>query len=318
MRSAEAGIEQVHVDQAIEWLVRLRYNAATTCEHESFEQWLQYHPHNVLAWQRVTDISDELSAVPRALARNTLEGSQRRRISRRDSLKVLALCVGAGGLAHAARDPLGLPSLLADQRTGTGERRTWTADDGSHIQLNTASALDVRFDASLRALSLIQGEVMINSARDPRPLQITTRDGSVQTLDSLLLVQQRQEGTLVAVRRGQVTVYARDGAALRLTQPGDQLLLSAKGTLRPMATRSDPWAWSEGVLSVQQMPLGDFIAELARYRPGVVRCAEAIAQLKVSGTYQLNDTDQILALLAKVLPVRISYHTRYWVSVVAA
>ena len=40
-----------------------------------------------------------------------------------------------------------------------------------------------------------------------------------------------------------------------------------------------------------------------------------MAGLKVFGTYQLADTDQILALVAEALPIRIDYRTRYWVSV---
>ncbi|MNN59560.1 fec operon regulator FecR [compost metagenome] len=69
------------------------------------------------------------------------------------------------------------------------------------------------------------------------------------------------------------------------------------------------------MLSVQQMPLGEFTAELARYRPGLLRCADEVANLKVSGTYQLADTEHILKLLARSLPVRIDYRTRYWVSI---
>jgi len=43
-----------------------------------------------------------------------------------------------------------------------------------------------------------------------------------------------------------------------------------------------------------------------------------VANLKVSGTYQLADTGQILQLLTRSLPVRVEYRTRYWVSIDAA
>jgi transmembrane sensor len=88
--------------------------------------------------------------------------------------------------------------------------------------------------------------------------------------------------------------------------------------LQAVSLRSDPWGWTDGVLSVQQMPLGEFAAELARYRPGLLRCADEVANLKVSGTYQLADTGQILQLLTRSLPVRVEYRTRYWVSIDAA
>ena len=75
---------------------------------------------------------------------------------------------------------------------------------------------------------------------------------------------------------------------------------------------------ASGVLSVQQMPLAEFVSELGRYRPGLLRCAPEVAGLKVSGTYQLADTGQILQLLTRSLPVRVEYRTRYWVSIGAA
>ncbi|MDF2796581.1 MAG: iron dicitrate transporter FecR, partial [Pseudomonas orientalis] len=90
------------------------------------------------------------------------------------------------------------------------------------------------------------------------------------------------------------------------------------GQVQPFVSHGDPWAWNDGVLSVQKMPLGEFIAEVSRYRPGVVRCSDTVAGLYVFGTYQLADTDQILALIARTLPIRINYRTRYWVNVSAA
>ncbi|MNP71808.1 fec operon regulator FecR [compost metagenome] len=96
------------------------------------------------------------------------------------------------------------------------------------------------------------------------------------------------------------------------------LQVSPHGAHALASLHADPWGWTDGVLSVQQMPLGEFCAELARYRPGLLRCAGDVAALKVSGTYQLNDTEQILQLLTRSLPVRVDYRTRYWVSVGAA
>lgn len=72
------------------------------------------------------------------------------------------LTVG-GSLGWAAREPLGLPQLLADSRTATGERRQLQGSDGSHIQLNTASAIDLHFDAGQRRLQLLRGEISLTA-----------------------------------------------------------------------------------------------------------------------------------------------------------
>ena len=59
------------------------------------------------------------------------------------------------------------------------------------------------------------------------------------------------------------------------------------------------------------------LAEIARYRPGIVRCAPEVANLEVSGVFSLEDTDRALLNLTLGLPVDLVYRTRYWVTVQA-
>lgn len=314
---SEPAPPQAQVDQAIAWLVKLRFDTPSPETHRAFEQWLGEHPHNAQAWLRVSNLSDELAELPNALSRNTLEGSRRLQIRRRDHLKLLAVLAVGGSLGWAARDPLGLPALMADNRTATGERRRIQGSDGSLIQLNTASAIDLHYSADYRELTLLRGEVSLDSnASDDRPYRINTRIGAVGTRDGQLLLRENDQGVLLAVRRGTVTLLPNTRAAKQL-QAGEVLQLLASGAYSPAHWHGDPWGWTDGVLSVQQMPLGEFIAELARYRPGVLRCAPEVAGLRVSGTYQLGDTLRILQLLGRSLPVRIDLRTRYWVSVAA-
>lgn len=72
------------------------------------------------------------------------------------------------------------------------------------------------------------------------------------------------------------------------------------------------------MISARNMRLGDFIGALSRYRPGLLRCADEVSGLRVSGTFQLADTDQVLALVAQSLHLRIDYRTQYWVTLSAA
>lgn len=96
---------------------------------------------------------------------------------------------------------------------------------------------------------------------------------------------------------------------------GEQLHFDGHGAsaTRPVAARDS--AWTLGVLYAENLRLQDFLAELSRYREGFVRCDDDVADLRVSGTYQLQDTDRILALLAQTLPVRVHERSRYWVTV---
>ncbi|MHA6163543.1 FecR domain-containing protein [Pseudomonas sichuanensis] len=309
---------QAQVDQAIDWLVKLRYDSPGPRTRQQFQLWLASHPQHAEAWQRVSELSDELASLPVELSRRTLEGSERQRMNRRDHLKLLSVLALGGTLGWAAREPLGLPALLADSSTATGERRELQGSDGSRIRLNTASAIDLRYSAGLRQLTLVRGEVSLDSnASDNRPFRIATPFAALATQGGQLLLRENARGLLLAVRRGDVTLFPASAAAHQV-KPGEVVQVLATGGYQPATLHGDPWGWTDGVLSVQQMPLGEFVAELSRYRPGLLRCAPAVAGLKVSGTYQLADTDQILLLIARNLPVRIDYRTRYWVSIDAA
>lgn len=72
--------------------------------------------------------------------------------------------------------------------------------------------------------------------------------------------------------------------------------------------------WRDGVLTAQNQPLGDFLRELQRYRPGVLRWEPSLEALRVTGSFRLDDTDRILILLASTLGLEVQNRTRYWVS----
>ena len=61
------------------------------------------------------------------------------------------------------------------------------------------------------------------------------------------------------------------------------------------------------------MALADLLAALRVYRPGLLLWDDAIAGLRVSGVFPLDDTDRVLQALAQALPIQIRYVTRYGV-----
>lgn len=306
------------VDQAIQWMIKLRFNVADDASTAAFERWLQTSAEHRQVWQRVATMNDDLGQLPAQVGRHALRGA-RQRISRREGLKLLGLFAGAAGLTWLGRDYTPLPALMADYRTATGERRWVALNDGSRIQLNSASAIDTAFTAERRLVHLRQGEMLVNTGADSRPFWVQTRDGYLRALGTHFLVREEAQGTLLAVQQGAVAVFAdsHDANARQVLKPGEQVLFNRSGIRSAVANGLDPWAWSDGVISAHAMRLDDFLAELGRYRNGLVRCSEAVAGLRVSGTYQLDDTDRVLALVAQSLKLDVTYRSRYWVTVSA-
>ena len=312
------------VEQAIQWLVRLRFNLADEQTQRTFEHWLQQRPEHVLAWQRVETLGDEFAGVPAQLARQTLNGTHDG-MRRRESLKLLGILATVSTAAWLGRDYTPVPAMLAQQRSSTGEQRRFQLDDGSLIQLNSDSAVDSDFDAQRRLIILRRGEIIVNVGADQhspqaRPFWVQSRDGIMRAQSSRFLARELDDGTLVAAQEGSVTVFpgASQTPASRSVQAGNQLLFTSSGARMFKDNGLDLWSWGDGVISARNMRLNDFIVELSRYRPGVLRCAEEVADRRVSGTFQLADNDQVLALIAQSLRLHIDYRTRYWVTVTAA
>ncbi|WP_455925808.1 FecR domain-containing protein [Pseudomonas putida] len=318
-------LEAAVVDKAIHWLVCLRFNPADEQTQCAFEHWLQQRPEHGLAWQRVQGLGDEFAGIPAQLARQTLDGSKRG-MRRRESLKLLGLLATVSATAWLGRDYTPLPALLAQQHSATGEQRSFQLNDGSLVQLNSNSAVDSVFDAQKRLIILRRGEIIVNVAADQRsgqtrPFWVQTRDGLMRVQSPRFLARERDDGTLLALQAGTATVFpgasqpdADSGGVVTRTP----LLFTSRGVREFNDNGLDAWSWSAGVISARNMRLKDFIGELSRYRPGVLRCSDAIAERRVSGTFQLADLDQVLALVAHSLRLSVDYRTRYWVTLTAA
>lgn len=298
---------------AARWFLRLQ-GGASDQDRADCARWRASHADHERAWQLAELFHARLRDIPAAVARPTL--AQPRGVDRRGAVKLLALLVAAGPAAVIGQREL---CWFADQRTAVGEQRGLTLPDGTDVRLNTASALDVAFDREQRLLRLRAGEMLVNTAADAarRPLLVATREGIARPVGTRFTVRQLDGRTEVAVFEGAVQLQPARAAVPVLVPAGRQARFSAARVERPTALRSQASDWARGVLRADDMRLGDFAAELGRYRPGLLRCDPSAAGLRISGTFQLHDIDKALAAVARTLPVDIHYRTRYWVTIAA-
>ncbi|VXA93634.1 FecR domain-containing protein [Pseudomonas sp. 8O] len=306
------------LETAAQWYLELRDAAPGAPQHAAHRQWLERDPRHRQAWARVERLQSTFAALPATVARPVLDGERRSRRQLVKALGVLLACGGSGALAWQAtpwRD------WLAEQRTAVGEQRRLHLDDGSELQLNTDTALNLRFDAHSRTIQLLRGEILVHSATDAarRPLVVYSPHGSVRALGTRFTVRCEDHRTHVGVLQHAVAVTpAKTGVAPQRLEAGQQLWFSSNQLYpsRPLPANAD--AWSRGLLIVSDWRLAELTAELARYRPGQLSCDPAVADLRLSGAFHLQDIDAVLANIASTLPVRIRYFTRYWARIEAS
>jgi transmembrane sensor len=315
--------------RAVEWLIALQSGEDAAGTRRGLQRWLDQHPDHERAWRHIEAVNDRLrgvaSPVTSVVAHAAL--APRRSVKRRDAVKTLACVLFAAGTVRVAGECTPWREWLADERTGVGQRRTVTLDDGSTLALNTDSAVSILFSAHERRVRLIRGEILVSTGKDAghragnpraaRPFVVETVPGELQPLGTRFAARQLPDGCRLTVFEGAVAVRPHDGAG-RTVQAGERAHFTRFAVDGPAPADDTVGAWADGMLVASGMRLADFLAEVSRYRPGHLGCDPAVAGLRVSGTYPLDDTDRILDTLRTTLAVRIRYVTRYWVTVQAA
>lgn len=306
-------IDPAILKEAADWLMRLHAGDAGPADWEAVERWRSRSPAHGLAWQRAEALLGDLRQIPAGPVRATLERPNARRRQLLRLAWIPALPAGWLAWQHFA---------VAGERwhSATGEQRPLTLADGTRLLLNTATGIAVRFDAETRLIRLLAGEILVTSALDPlprpRPLVVATADGTARAIGTRFSVRRAdgEDSSRVAVFEGAVEVEA--GGIRRRVDSGQRIVFGAAGPAAPEATDgAADGAWTSGMIVARRMRLADLAAELDRYRPGLLRCHPAVAELQVSGTFPALEPDRSLALLAASFPLRINYRTRYWATV---
>jgi len=310
------------VEQAANWHVELHSAEATDGDFAAFEQWRNQHPAHAEAYRRLESLWGRFNGLDTKPVLAVLEsvlqpGSA---YPKRKKLPVTAivsalLIMTAGWIAVQTGQTA---YFLAEYRTPVGGRQVIELVDHSRITLNTHSAIDVDYSDNQRRITLHQGEILVEVAKNPAQLFIVeTPQGTARALGTKYVVKREHDATTVSVIESVVEACAahawRDNtqtACLHL-QAGEAVRITVDALQQPSQIDiQSVAAWSDGMLSVDNRPLGEVLTELERYRPGRIYFnASAIQHLRVSGVFPLNDTDRSLAVLAGTLPIRISRYT---------
>lgn len=324
MTAREDDLSPAILDTAIEWAVRLRSGHASGADRAACEAWRARHPEHERAWQRLQSIEDEFAALAGktgAGARHTLERVRGDRRRRRIVTGLLGL--GTMALLAALLAPMqAWQRLQADRVTAVGEQRGITLADGTALRLDTGTVIDLERRDGYREIRLHAGAVFVEtvSGSSAPPLRVRTDQARFTPVGTRFSVRELGEDGRLHVRAGEVRIAPSDNATQAvLARAGETWQVEENGAAR-IATPAgiDPIAWIDGMLVARGARLGDVLDELGRYRRGWLRHDPAVADLRVSGVFRLEDTDAALRALAGSLPVAIERYTDYWVTVIPA
>lgn len=302
---------------ASHWYAVLSDGEVNARQTEKWQKWYEQDTNNQWAWQQVENLRSQMQAVPANIAHRALLDTQ---MTRRRVMKGMLLLLGVGSSWQLWHSQTG-EGLRADYRTAKGEVRLSELDDGTQLALNTESAVNVEFDEGQRLVHLLYGEIAVTTGHrgGARPFRVQTQQARLTALGTEFTVRQESDSTFLSVSKHAVLVELAGNSARTLTVGEGQSVRFSSAEFGAITQREiQDSAWTHGVLSFSDKPLGEVLATLSRYRRGVLRCSPEVASLRLSGTFPLKNTDSVLSVIQQTLPVRIQYVTRYWVNVLPA
>lgn len=307
------------LDAAIEWQLCLDSGMVSTEQQCAFAQWLAAHPEHARVWQQLNGLDIRLASAAATPARQALLHSARSKGLRRLGGTALGLLLSSALLLGLLTQHRPLTDYLADEHTAHGEQRDVMLSDHSLVRLNSASAVDIEFNDNQRAVRLRSGEILVQTAHgDTRPFVVLTEQGSLRALGTRFLVRREGDATRLTVLQSAVVAHPVDSASERIIQAGEQVLMQRQQLSAVQPAPLSAAAWSHGMLVADNMRLADLLDALGEYRSGYLSLDPSLADLRISGSFPLLDSDKALAALPPSLPVRIKQFGKWWARIVPA
>ncbi len=300
--------------EATDWLDRLNTPPHETEELEAFSAW-RANPENRAEYERLEDIKRAMTTLRddpdmRQAAAEALERGAARR--KRHAPLALRPRLLVGGLAAACLvAAIGVFALrMPTYSTGVGETFSATLEDGSRVQLNTDSAVRVRYSAGQRRIELLRGQAFFQVAHDvQRPFIVMAGDAQVRALGTRFDVRKIGQDVRVVLVQGSVEVSDpvvrptpwRLKAGQSLALPRVASAATAPATVdTPSAT-----SWTTGSLTFQGVPLSEAVAELNRYsRDKIVLAPGVPADRRVTGVFPAGDNGDFIAAVSSIFELK--------------
>lgn len=287
-------------EKALEWLVFLHSGQETDADWAAYEDWRA----SGVAERKAAEQAERLWAGIGPALRRPRAGLPRRSVLAGAGIAL----VGGAGLAAF----LGMRrDLFADVRTAVSERRTLTLADGTRIELDAATSLDLHYSAKTRRIELLEGRIFVSVAADPnRPFIVDAGGGAARALGTAFEISRSGDMVNVVVSEHTVRVcYPRetDGPHVDVDAGSEVEFSRAGGLARPHAADVvSRMSWRNGLLAFQDRPLAEVVAQISRYRHGRIVIVDGeLARLPVSGLFESADTTALLDALSAALPVTI-------------
>ncbi len=301
------------LNEAAKWIVRLRAPNAAAQLHADFSRWLNSSPAHTKAFDEMSDTWETLGAAAHideltdSLASPTANTTQspQHGSSWLSWQGGFALACMAGLFAIVTMLTPGDTIAPDTYLTAAGEQRSITLEDGSTVNLNTRTELQVSFTSQQRNLTLVSGEAYFEVASDKqRPFIVDVGQGSVMAVGTAFNIHRESQSAQVVVTEGIVRMQEHEDATTPAPK-SERLIVDQKAHFgqRGLSNVSHAdtqhfLAWRDQTLIFDQVSLPVALKELNRYLATPIDYShDSLKALEVSGTFSVKAPEATLQAL---------------------
>lgn len=311
------------MNEAAAWVAKLDSGSVNGDDLKVLRAWAESSPRHREALERTAEVWDDLDVL--AACRNLFEKPV---VQRRNSWIAVAVAASLSVLAVSAwlfTDTFKPESTLLEQsvyRTRLGEQQKVPLPDGSQVQLNTQSRVEVEYTRQERTIRLQEGEAFFEVAKSSeQPFVVTTKHGTVTAIGTAFSIRLEADSMEVIVLEGKVRVNPEspgmtaqvdvdevlEPAVLEMGQGtiiGDES--KSVETLQPSEV-DRALAWRDGLLIFEGDSLETVVTEVSRYTPvKIVISSPELRDLLIGGYFKTGETDALLATLESGFGVSVT------------
>jgi transmembrane sensor len=335
-------------EEARVWLVRLDSKRPAEDVLNEFQEWLSRHPENKQAFQRAFLAWNDLDLLSTILEPSTQYNQTsaskdiltRIKSSGLELFRPMIVSLGiilslvAGVISYknlSMNYGIQTSNVEEEYSTAIGQQRLIALPDGSVMQMNTDSTVNVNYLDDSRRIYMPEGEVWFDVQHNPeKPFIVYAGLFMVRAVGTAFTVKIKEDGSLgVTVTDGRVEVTLSSDAVTGKKLPdievptnvmpmivGKHMVFDTDfGELtdwQSLVQKMDPVqiekriSWRDGILIFDNDPLEVVVAELNRYTQSKIVISDSgIRDLRFGGYFRANDVNLILATLDKNYGIRV-------------
>jgi transmembrane sensor len=333
--------------EACAWIAQIESESMKSDDLAAYKEWVERSPAHKKEIKRLAMISADMNVLAdmaqplkeaavrqRQLAQN--QNSNSWSMYRFASVAVVLVISLYLGNQYLFQSNISVGTSL--YTTVVGEHREVLLSDGTILELNTDSQVEIDYSLDRRKVRLLKGEAFFQVAHNPdRPFIVYAREKAVRAVGTAFVVRLSNKALEVLVTEGKVEltrtetpkakteptgistseptinwsdktepIYIEAGETVVYREASQQTITEQDVQLVSKREIKRKLSWQNGLLDFSDTPLIDVVEDLSRYTSLQIEISDPeLRNLKFGGLFRTNELQALFNALETTFDIRV-------------